>query len=58
VWDHMGLQCLLQCEIVKSGHMVADSCEIIVGLGKMCNRKIKILNCKVKLLHNIYRYKN
>jgi len=29
--------------------MVAEGCKIIVGLGKMCNYKIKILNCKINL---------
>ena len=29
--------------------MVADGCKIIVGLGKMYNDKIKILNCKINL---------
>jgi hypothetical protein len=44
--DPTSLQCLLQHEILKSGRTVADGCKIFVGLGKIYNDKIKILNCK------------
>jgi len=32
VWDHTSLQCPLQYKIVKSGHIAAEGCKIIVGL--------------------------
>ena len=47
--DPASLQYLSQYEIVKSSCIVADGCKIIIGLGKMCNNKIKILNFKLKL---------
>jgi hypothetical protein len=43
LWDPTSLQCLLQCEIVKSGCIVADDCKITVGLGKMYNEKIILM---------------
>jgi hypothetical protein len=40
------LQCLLQYETVKSGRKIANGFKIFVGLVKMCNGEVKILNCK------------
>jgi len=37
LWDPTSLQSSLQYAVVKSGRVVADGCEIIVGLGKMYN---------------------
>jgi len=37
---------------------VADGCKIIVGLFKVYNGKVKILNCKIKLLKGTYMYIN
>jgi hypothetical protein len=51
LWNPASLQCLLQCKIVKFGRTVADGCNIVVGLGKMYNDKIKMLNCKIKLIY-------
>jgi hypothetical protein len=52
------LQCLLHYEIVKSGRTMTDGCKIIVGLVKMYDGNVKILNCKLKFLKNTYMYKN
>jgi hypothetical protein len=51
LWNPASLQCLLHCKIVKPGHTVADSYKFIVGLRKMYSDKIKMLNCKIKLLN-------
>ena len=37
---------------------MADGCKIIVGLFKVCNGKVQILNCKIKLLKRTYMYIN
>jgi hypothetical protein len=50
LWNPACLQCLLHRKIVKPGHTVADSCKFIVGFGKMYSDKIKMLNCKIKLV--------
>jgi hypothetical protein len=50
------LQSLLQYEIVKSDYVVADSCKIFVVFIKSITVKLKILNCKIKLLNNTYIY--
>ena len=47
-WHPASLDILLQYEIVKSGSIVADRCKIFVGLVKMNNGNVKILNCKIK----------
>jgi hypothetical protein len=47
LWGPTSLHCLLQYEIVKSCCVVADRCKIIVGLDKIYNDKIKILNCMI-----------
>jgi hypothetical protein len=56
VWDITSLQCLLKFEIVKSGHVVADSCKTTVGLVQMYNGEVKILNCKTKFSNISKRY--
>jgi hypothetical protein len=50
LWNPASLQCLLH-KIVKPGHTVADRYKFIVGFGKMYSDKIKMLNCKIKLLN-------
>ena len=40
VWDPTGLQSALQSAVVRSGRLLADGCDFVVGLGKMYNDKI------------------
>jgi len=50
LWNPASLQCLLHRKIIKPGHTVADSFKFIVGFGNISD-KIKILNCKIKLVN-------
>jgi hypothetical protein len=54
IFNFLLIQSLLQYEIAKSDCVIADKCKLFVLLLKCITVKLKILNCKIKLLNNTY----